>query len=126
MSNYTLCFGSLDLRDVFSRLSLVGIGHHRICAKLLAKVYRKHFPIEATADGGACLFGLTACRLSAMQIVVCHERKSTPFLPTHWVKGFFGVVLVKSYTQSQIYTWRPSINYVVSRGEVVKNCQFYP
>ena len=35
-----------------SRLSLVGIGHHRICAKLLAKVYRKHFPIEATADGG--------------------------------------------------------------------------
>ena len=99
-----------------SRLSLVGIGHHRICAKLLAKVYRKHFPIEATADGGACLFGLTACRLSAMQIVVCHERKSTPFLPTHWVKGFFGVVLVKSYTQSQIYTWGPSINYVVSRG----------
>ena len=82
-----------------SRLSLVGIGHHRICAKLLAKVYRKHFPIEATADG-ACLFGLTACRLSAMQIVVCHERKSTPFLPTHWEKGFFGVVLVKSYTQS--------------------------
>ena len=74
-----------------SRLSLVGIGHHRICAKLLAKVYRKHFPIEATADG-ACLFGLTACRLSAMQIVVCHERKSTPFLPTHWEKGFFGVV----------------------------------
>jgi hypothetical protein len=66
-----------------SRLSLVGIGHHRICAKLLAKVYRKHFPIEASADG-ACLFGLTAaCRLSAMQIVVCHERKSTPFLPTH-------------------------------------------
>ena len=99
-----------------SRLSLVGIGHHRICAKLLAKVYRKHFPIEATADGGACLFGLTACRLSAMQIVVCHERKSTPFLPTHWVKGFFGVVLVKSYTQSQIYTLGPSINYVVSRG----------
>ena len=70
-----------------SRLSLVGIGHHRICAKLLAKVYRKHFPIEATADG-ACLFGLTACRLSAMQIVVCHERKSTPFLPTHWEKTF--------------------------------------
>ena len=88
-----------------SRLSLVGIGHHRICAKLLAKVYRKHFPIEATADGGACLFGLTACRLSAMQIVVCHERKSTPFLPTHWEKGFFEVILVKSYTQSQIYTW---------------------
>ena len=44
-----------------TQLSLVGIGH-RICAKLLAKVYRKHFPIEV------CLFGLS--RLSAMQIEV--------------------------------------------------------
>ena len=41
-------------------MSLVGIGHW-ICAKLLAKVYCKHFPIEV------CLFGLG--RLSAMQII---------------------------------------------------------
>ena len=50
-----------------SRLSLVGIGHHRICAKLLAKVYRKHFPIEATADGGRRRLFVWSYRLSTFR-----------------------------------------------------------